>query len=73
MTETITTAHRNAERIVADAQESLDAINDRITRLRADKIRIGEQIRDLLTERKPLLRIVTAAQGRKSASNGDTE
>jgi hypothetical protein len=62
-----------AEAIVADAQRALDDINERITRLRANKIGIGNQIRDLLVERKPLMRIVTAAHGRKSASNGDTE
>jgi uncharacterized protein (UPF0335 family) len=66
MTDTFT-----ADEIVANAQASLDSINDRITRLRADKIRIGEQIRELLVERKPLLRIVSAAQGRQS-HNGDT-
>jgi len=65
MTDTMPTA----ERIVADAQAALDAINDRITALRNEKVRVGNQIRDALVERKPLLRIVSAAQGRKA--NGD--
>jgi hypothetical protein len=63
-------AVRNADSIVAEAQTALDAINDRITSLRGEKIRIGELIRLALIERKPLLRIVTAAHGRKS--NGDS-
>jgi len=51
-------------RLVVEAQEELDAINDRITELRAAKIRIGEQIKECIQERKPLSRIVNAAKGR---------
>jgi hypothetical protein len=59
-----------ADRLVAEAQEALDVINSAITALRSEKIRIGSQIKDLLAERKPLMRIVTAAQGRQTR-NGD--
>jgi septal ring factor EnvC (AmiA/AmiB activator) len=59
-----------ADRLVHEAQEELDALNDRITELRAAKIRIGEQIKECIQERKPLARIVNAAQGRQSG-NGD--
>jgi len=59
-----------ADRLTDEAQAALDALNDRITHLRAEKIKIGQLIKECIQERKPLARIVNAAHGRQSG-NGD--
>jgi prefoldin subunit 5 len=78
MTDTQTTEPRDADAIVADASVALDAIDANIASLRATRAQIGAKVQELLEQRKPLARIVSAAQPRTrkskaSSPNGDTE
>jgi hypothetical protein len=70
MTDTPTTVLVDADKIVADAERALVAIDGAIAAKRAEKAAAGAEIALLLNDRKPLARIVSAARGRKS--NGDS-
>jgi len=62
-----------ATRIVSDAADALRALDERIAIARSDKLGLSQLIADLLEQRKPLARIVAAAQPRqrKAQANGD--
>jgi hypothetical protein len=62
-----------ATRIVTDAVDALRALDDRIAIARSDKLGLNQLIADLLKERKPLARIVAAAnpRQRKAQANGE--
>lgn len=53
-----------ADRLVAEAREALDSIDEKIQSLRDQKLRISGEVALLLNDRKPLVRIVNAAKGR---------
>lgn len=60
----------HADRLVAEALEALEGIDNTIAELRAEKKRLGANVADLIEQRKPLARIVSAARGR-AKGNGD--
>jgi hypothetical protein len=59
--------------IVAEAQRSLDHIDSELARLRQVKANVGQEIALLREDRKPLARLVAAAnpRQRKAQANGD--
>lgn len=63
----------STETIVRDAEAALEVLDHQIAQMREQKKGLGEAIAQTLENRKPLARIVAAAKGRKSRSNGDVE
>jgi len=61
------------EAIIEQAREALAAIDEKIAFQRTTRRNLGTQIASLLEDRKPLARIVAAAQPRqrKAQANGD--
>jgi hypothetical protein len=76
MTDTTTHVAQSAEEITREAANALTVLDRHIAQMREQKRGLGEAIAQALESRKPLARIVAAAEprtprSRKAASNGE--
>lgn len=65
------TITHSADEIVASAEAGLEILDRQIAQMRQQKKDIGAGIVQALEARKPLARIVSAARGRQTKSNGE--
>lgn len=57
--------------LVANAESALAMLDNQIADRRQSKADLSAEIAQLLEDRKPLARIVSAAKGRQPKANGD--